>query len=199
MNTNKDELLQFENLKKGEELSFEFFFNKYYNFILGFCIQFVHDKDEANSITQEAFVNLWLNREKIDTLNGIPSFLYTHAKSKCLNVIRHQKIKSKYKNDVLNEKERVLDFEILTSMNFDSLALSELEALINKSIEELPDTTRAIFQKKRFENKKNKEIADEMQVSLKTVEAHMTKALSILKTKLSDYLPAILIACILKY
>jgi RNA polymerase sigma-70 factor, ECF subfamily len=196
--TNTNELLQFKRLKKGNELAFEFFFNKFYNHILGFCIQFVYDKGEANNITQEAFINLWLNKSKIETLNGIKSFLYTFAKSKCLNALRHQKVKEKYNSEYLNEKERNLNLEILSAMNFDVLALSELEALISKSIAELPDKTQQIFIKKRFENKKNREIAEEMNLSIKSVEAHITKALSILKTKLSDYLPAILIVSLFK-
>lgn len=199
MKNNKNELLYFNKFKKGDELAFEYFFTAHYNNILGFCIQFIYDNDEASSITQESFLNLWLNRENIETINGISSFLYTFAKSKCLNVIRHKKVKNKYESDTLNEKERQLDFEILKSMNFDLLALSELEELINKSIEELPGKTKQVFLKKRFENKKNKEIAEEMNLSLKSVEAHMTKALSFLKTKLSDYLPAILIASLFKY
>jgi RNA polymerase sigma-70 factor (ECF subfamily) len=193
MKYNNSELLHFNTFKKGDERAFEYFFNTYYNNILGFCIQFLYDKDEAHSVTQESFLNLWLNREDIATINGITSFLYTFAKSKCLNVLRHQKVKEKYKNDTLNEKERLLNFEILKSMNFDTLALSELEALINKSIEELPEKTKLIFLKKRFENKKNQEIAKELNVSLKSVEAHMTKALKLLKDKLSDYLPVIII------
>jgi len=191
--TYKNESLLFNNFRKGNEPAFAYFFNKYYRHILGFSIQFLHDKEEAQGITQEAFIHLWTNKDKITTLNGIQSFLYTFAKSKCLNLIRHRKVKEKYKNDTLNKKERDLDIEILTSLKFDSLALVELEDLIDKSIDELPHITKQIFVKKRFENKKNKEIAEDMDISLKTVEAHMTKALKILKSKLSFYFPVILI------
>jgi RNA polymerase sigma-70 factor (ECF subfamily) len=70
--------------------------------------------------------------------------------------------------------------------------LTELEGIIQESISNLPPKTREVFIKKRFENKKNAEIAQEMGVSLKAVEAHITKALRILKTKLSDYLSLII-------
>ena len=66
--------------------------------------------------------------------------------------------------------------------------MTELEHLINGSINKLPLKTREVFIKKRFEQKKNTEIAEEMQVTLKAVEAHMTKALKLLKNSLSDYL-----------
>ncbi len=82
-------------------------------------------------------------------------------------------------------------------MHFDSLELTELEVLINKVIAELPEKTKQVYLKKRFENKKNEEIAIEMGVTQKAVEAHMTKALKILKEQLSDYLPSILIITLL--
>jgi RNA polymerase sigma-70 factor (ECF subfamily) len=97
----------------------------------------------------------------------------------------------------LNQKERELDTQILNSIHFDSLELTELEVLINKVIAELPEKTKQVYLKKRFENKKNEEIAGEMGVSQKAVEAHMTKALKILKEQLSDYLPSFIIITLL--
>lgn len=178
----------FASFKKGEEAAFTYFYDKFFGRITSFSVQFIYDTDEAENLAQEAFINLWQNRENIDSINGIQSFLYTYAKSKCLNLIRHNKVKDKFKNDLLNQKERELDIEVLNSIQFDTLEFTELERIINESINDLPPKTREVFIKKRFENKKNAEIAEEMQVTLKAVEAHMTKALKILKTKLSDYL-----------
>lgn len=178
----------FESFKGGEQTAFTYFYDKYFDQIKYFNIQFVHHQEEAENVAQEAFLNLWQNRENIETINGIPSFLYTSAKSKCLNLIRHNKVKDRFKDDLLNQKERALDTEILNAIEFDTLEISELESIINKSIDDLPPKTKAVFIKKRFENKKNAEIAMEMQVSLKAVEAHMTKALKVLKSKLGNYL-----------
>lgn len=179
---------KFKSFKKGEEAAFKYFYDKYFRRITSFSIQFIYDQDEAENLAQEAFINLWQNRKEIESINGIQSFLYTYAKSKCLNLIRHNKVKDKFKNDLLNHKERELDIEVLNSIQFDTLELTELERIINESINDLPPKTREVFIKKRFENKKNAEIAEEMNVTIKAVEAHMTKALKILKTKLSDYL-----------
>jgi len=175
---------KFKSFKKGEEAAFKYFYDKYFRRITSFSIQFIYDQDEAENLAQEAFINLWQNRKEIESINGIQSFLYTYAKSKCLNLIRHNKVKDKFKNDLLNHKERELDIEVLNSIQFDTLELTELERIINESINDLPPKTREVFIKKRFENKKN----EEMNVTIKAVEAHMTKALKILKTKLSDYL-----------
>jgi RNA polymerase sigma-70 factor, ECF subfamily len=185
---NKNELVFFESFKKGDEKAFAHFYNTYFNKIQAFSIQFVYSEEEAQNLTQEAFIHLWENKENIASINGIQSFLYTYAKSKCLNYIRHDKVKDRFKNDVLNQKERELDSEILNSFSFDTLEFLELERLINEAVQNLPPKTRTVFIKKRFENKKNNEIAEEMNVTLKSVEAHMTKALKILKTKLSDYM-----------
>jgi RNA polymerase sigma-70 factor (ECF subfamily) len=193
----KEELLQLNKLKKGNEKAFEYFFNKYYDSILGFCIQFIYNKPEAKGITQEAFINLWSSRQQIEKINGIESFLYTYAKSKCLNVIRDNKVKERYKSKTLNKKERALDYDILKSMNFDSLALTELEELITKSIDDLPEKSKVVFYKKRYENKKNKEIAQDLNVTVKTVEAHMTTALKILRLKLTEYLPLIFVSILI--
>lgn len=189
MNNNTSfELNLFESFKEGDETAFTYFYDKYFRRITSFSVQFIYDLDEAENLAQEAFLHLWQNRETVESINGIQSFLYTYAKSKCLNLIRHNKVKNKFKSDVLNQKERELDIEILNSVQFDTLELTELERLIHESISDLPPKTREVFIKKRFENKKNAEIAEEMQVTLKAVEAHMTKALKILKTKLSDYM-----------
>ena len=187
-NNNSFESNLFESFKKGDQAAFTYFYNKYFNRIQAFCIQFIYDRDEAENLAQEALLYLWQNRESVDSINGIPSFLYTYTKSKCLNTIRHNKVKDRFKTDLLNVKERELNIEILNSISFDTLELTELERIIQESINDLPPKTREVFIKKRIENKKNAEIAEEMQVTLKAVEAHMTKALKILKTKLSDYL-----------
>lgn len=177
----------FNQFKEGNELAFKYFFKLYYNKIVGFSIQFIRDKDKANSIAQNAFINLWENRRKILKINGIQSFLYTSAKSECLNLLRHKKVVQKYTSQQLHLKEITINREILNSLKFDSLTLKELEELIDRSIQELPEQSRLVFIKKRFENKKNKEIAIEMGISEKAVEANMTRAIKRLKLGLSHY------------
>ena len=180
-----NEMGYFQDFKIGNESAFNYFFLKYNKALIGFCLNFLYDKDKSASIAQEAFISLWQNKEKVETINGIKSFLYTAAKSKCLNILRHEKVVTKYKNQALQEKERLLNIEILNAFEFDSLTVKELRKTIDKAIEDLPEKTKEVFIKSRFENKKNQEIAMEMDFSIKSVEAHMTKALKILKGKLS--------------
>lgn len=189
----------FLRFKNGDELAFEKIFKSNHGQIVGFCNQFITDWDKAQSLAQEAFINLWLNREKIETLNGIKAFLYTYAKSSCLNYIRHRKIISKYEDSQLQSKEDQLNREVLESFDFNSLEFTELEELIMRSINELPAQCRRVFMLSRFEGKKNKEIADDLDISVKSVEANITRALKTLRTDLAEYLPVILVQLIMQY
>ncbi|MBL7968435.1 MAG: RNA polymerase sigma-70 factor [Prolixibacteraceae bacterium] len=180
-------------------MAFEKIFKSNYNQLVGFCNQFIADKDKAQSLTQEAFINLWLNREKIETFNGIKSFLYTYAKSVCLNYLRHKKVVSKYEDRQLFEKEETLNREVLESFDFNSLEFIELETLIRQSINELPEKCRQVFIMSRFEGKMNKEISDELNISVKAVEANMTRALKLLRIRLSEYLPIFLVQLVMQY
>lgn len=190
---------RFLQFREGDRCAFEYYFKEYYNSIVGFAIQFIGDKDKAGSIAQDAFIKLWENREKVQKINGIRSFLYTSVKTDCLNLIRHNKVVRKYESKQLQARESSLHTEILNSLNFDSVTFSELESLIEKSIEELPDKCKLVFVKKRFENKKNKEIADELGITLKAVEANITRATKFLKLRLSHYVLLIIIYCFLQF
>ncbi|MCT4602801.1 MAG: RNA polymerase sigma-70 factor [Marinifilum sp.] len=185
--------------KDGDEKIFESIFSSYYNQIIGFCIQFVGDNDKAQSIAQEAFIKLWMNREKVEKYNGILSFLYTAAKTECLNFIRRKSVTSKYENRQLQLIEDELNREVLDRFDFNSIEISELEKLIYQSIEDLPEKCKLVFIKSRMEDKTNKEIAEELNISIKAVEANMTRALKFLRERLTDYLPAVLVQAILPY
>ena len=178
---------RFLQFREGDRRAFEYYFKEYYNSIVGFGTQFIGDKDKARSVAQDAFIKLWENREKVQKINGIPSFLYRSVKTDCLNLIRHHKVVRKYKSRQLQERESHLHTEILNSLNFDSVTFSELENLIEKSIEELPDKCKQVFLKKRFENKKNKEIAQELGITIKAVEANITRATKFLKLRIANY------------
>ncbi|WP_346860180.1 RNA polymerase sigma-70 factor [uncultured Draconibacterium sp.] len=188
----------FARFKDGDELAFEHIFKSKFNQIAGFCDQFISSHDDAQNMAQEAFLNLWLNRKKIEKPSGINSFLYTFAKSACLNFIRHQQVVEKYSSQALNEKEQLLNSEVLESFDFNSIEITELDELIQKSISTLPEKCRLVFIKKRFEGKMNKEIAEELGINVKSVEANMTRAIKALKASLSEYLPAILVLFIVQ-
>jgi len=191
--------LHFHQFKDGDCRAFEFFFKQHFNNLVGFGVQFIGDEDKARSVAQDAFIKLWENREKVQKINGVKAFLYRSAKTDCLNLLRHHKVVQKYRSKTLHERERSLHIEILNSMQFDSVTLSELELHIDKSIEELPNKCKQVFLKKRLENKKNIEIAEELGITIKAVEANITRATKFLKLRLSNYLYLLFIYCILRF
>ncbi|WP_242135692.1 RNA polymerase sigma-70 factor [Aestuariivivens marinum] len=186
----------FYQFKNGDEKAFKFYFDKYLENIIGFCVQFLYDEDKAKSVAQEAFIKLWVNRGKLVKENGISAFLYTSAKSDCLNLIRHNKVVSKYKDVKLQEYEDKLNLEVLDALQFDPLHFSELELLIEKAINDLPIRCKEVFVKRRKEDKKVFEIAKELGISIKAVEANMTRATKELRLKLAHHIPLILMVFI---
>lgn len=147
-----------------------------------FAVQFVQDPDAAKDIAQKVFINLWETRETIDPAKPVKSYLYTSVRNRCLNYIRDNK---KYRS-------QTLDIELMEGVFFfeeDNPGLSDLERQIKTALESLPEKCRQVFEMSRFEDKKYKEIAQELDISEKTVEAHMSKALKTLKEQLKEYLP----------
>ena len=189
-------IIQFRN---GDEQAFEHLFKLNYNQLVGFCDQFLNDREQAKNLAQDAFVYLWMNRKGVRSINGIKSFLYTHAKSGCLNAIRHQKVVSRYSDQYLQARENQLNREILESFDFESIEFSELAQIIEQAIFELPEKCQLVFRMSRMEGKVNKEIADELQISIKSVEANITRALKSLKLNLSEFLPVVLVQLVLRF
>ncbi len=176
------ELFLFQEMKEGKEYAFDFFFNYYYP---GLCVYaqnliFIAEED-AKDLVQDVFLKFWNNRNKITIHNSVRAYLFTSIKNKCLDYLKKAK-----KSLNLNEDIALVD---QADASFETFVLSELEALFAASLEKLPERCREVFELSRFEGLKNREIAEKLNLSEKTIENQMTKALRILKTELRDYLP----------
>ncbi len=166
--------------KKLDKPSFEQLFKTHFVHLCNFAYQFVKDTDSAKDICQKVFINLWENREKIDLQKSIQSYLFTSVRNRCLNYIRDQK---KYRSQVLDLE--IHDFEI--PVEEDDIALSELKDKVAAALNDLPEKCRLVFEMSRYENMKYKDIAEALDISVKTVEAHMSRALKGLRENLDDY------------
>jgi RNA polymerase sigma-70 factor, ECF subfamily len=118
---------------------------------------------------------------------SVKSYLVTTIHNRCLNYLRDNK---KFDKEILTFENLLPD---VGPEGDDNLVSSELEARINAAIAELPEKCREVFMLNRFENLKYQEVADKLQISIKTVEAQMSKALQVLRTKLIDYLTLLII------
>ena len=173
-----------------DESMFELLFKTHFQHLFNFAFQFVSDADIAKDIAQNVFVKLWEQRNNIDTQKSIKSYLFTSVRNSCINHIRDHK---KYNSSILDVELLQMD----SGINIDNLEYNELEKKINEILGSLSYKCRKVFEMSRFENKKYKDIAIELDISEKTVEAHMSRALKSLREQLKEYL-LILIFFILK-
>jgi RNA polymerase sigma-70 factor (ECF subfamily) len=136
----------------------------------------------AREITQEAFISLWEKRGIIDLSKPVKTYLSTTVRNKCLNYLRDNK---KFNREIL-------DFEgLVTDKTYDQpdrMVEAEIRAKIVKAIDELPVKCREIFVLNRHENLKYQEIANRLEISVKTVEAQMSKALQHMRDRLAEFL-----------
>lgn len=170
----------FRQLKEGSEPAFETIFNHYYAPLCLFAQQILRDDQKAEEVVQDSFVNLWGKRENIQVESSLKYYLFRSVKNHCLNQIQHLKIREKYAEKV----KESFDQDLHDADYFIEVGLSRK---IEKSIEALPEKRRQIFKMSREEGLKYKEIADQLNLSVKTVETQMGLALKQLRDMLKDY------------
>ncbi len=182
MSDQDKELFLFEEMKEGKEYAFDFFFNYYYPGLCVFAKKiFSFQDDEARDIVQDVFVKFWNDREKLSIQYSIRSYLFVSVKNKCLDLLR--KKNSSIKTQEISKEHDAAD------ESFEFFVFSELETLFKASLAKLPERCREIFELSRLQGMKNREIAAKLNLSEKTIENQITKALHILKEELKDYLP----------
>jgi RNA polymerase sigma-70 factor (ECF subfamily) len=176
-----------ETIQSSNESAFEMIFKAYYQPLCRYAYSFLEDKEDAEEVVQSAFITVWEKRKSIDIQTSLKSYLYRMVRNGCLNVIKHEKVK----------QQHVAHELAVTEVSYDSVSqkvyATELETKITESMKALPEQCRLVFQLSRFEELKYQEIADQLQISVKTVENHMGKALKIMREQLKEYLPLLLI------
>ncbi|WP_186774467.1 RNA polymerase sigma-70 factor [Chitinophaga pinensis] len=143
-----------------------------------YAFTLLQDNEEARDVVQQAFIKLWQKRDEINLELAGRSYLYTTVQRLCINIYRHNKVRRHYKDSVLaTHQEEYTDHQ---------LENREISNRISAAMDALPPKCREIFCKSRFEEKKYAEIAAELNISVKTVEVQMGKALKIMREQLAD-------------
>ena len=173
-------------LQKGEKPAFEAVYTDFFGVIYHLSLQYLHDEKVAEEIVQDSFMKLWEIRETLNERFNIRNFLYTITKNNCLNYLRNQRTALKHQEN-LKYLEMQFNYEALEKMG-SYVEFEELRLKIDQAIASLPDELRETFLLSRFDEMQYKEIAEKLSVSIKTVEARMTKSLKILRHELKDYL-----------
>ncbi len=140
------------------------------------------DSETAKEIVQDAFLGLWEKRDTIDMERPVKSYLAMVIHNKCTNYLRDNR---KFDQYILNIEELL---EVPGYEGPDKLIENELEAKIDAAIQELPAKCREIFVLNRYENLKYQEIAHKLDISVKTVETQMSKALQHMRIRLAEYI-----------
>lgn len=177
-------------LEKNDRENFKQIFHDYYQPLFHLSRHYLEDEDEAKGVVQEAFIKLWNIRHELNSDSNLRNFLYTLVKNNCLNIIKRKQILLKH-HEKIRWMEMHYQYESLSRVGDDYLEFNELKEKIEDAIRNLPEHCRVVFEMSRFEEMKNREIAEKLGVTQKTVEAHLTKALKILRDELKDYLPLI--------
>ena len=167
---------------------FDELFRQYSRPLFYYAAKFVDD-EIARDIVQDVFVKLWSD-ESVAIRQSVNALLFTMVRNCCLQHLEKQKVRNKYLQStklVLREEELRFYMEEKTS-----LLEQELENKLNEVLNSLPERCRQIFVMSRFENKKNREIAEELYISVKAVEKQITKALGTIRIEMKDYLPLLM-------
>ncbi|MDR3260760.1 MAG: RNA polymerase sigma-70 factor [Tannerella sp.] len=166
---------------KDDRDAFKELFVKYFAPLCVYAQRFITDKDSCEDIVQDVFYKLWKNRKTLEIRNSTRNFLLTDVKNNCIDYLRRKEVESSY---------LVKQFDKLAEEPPDEICeIAELEEALNKALSKLPDNIRKVFEMNRFQGTTYQEIALQNQISVKTVEAYMTKALKVLRVELKDYLP----------
>ncbi len=143
-------------------------------------------------MVQNTFLILWNKRNDLKEDTNINAWLYTVARNNCLEKLRGDKSqKNVFIHNHLNELELEINMDALSILDTSDLTFTEIEHIIENTLAGLAPQCRRIFELSRFENKKNKEIAEELEISAKAVEGQITRALKVFKATLKDYLPLV--------
>jgi len=168
-------LLIFKKIKEGNIEAFETLFRSNYEPLCRYAYRFVENKEEAEEIVQDLFYILWKERQNLQIFTSVNGYLYRSVKNKSLQYIEKTKVRDEYRNRYAENA----DIETFTPQ--EELEYKELEQQMKEALYRLPERRQKIFRMNRMEGKKYNEIARELNISVKTVEAEISKVLRVLR------------------
>lgn len=164
---------------------------RYYRQCAMFAKSYVCDMMQAEDIVSEAMVVLWEHMSEDKPINNVLSFLFSVIRHKVLHFLRHESLKIQVHDHIEGDILRELQFRISTleACNPQLLYSQEVQDILKQSLEQMNKQTRRAFYLSRFQGMSNKEISQELGITVKGVDYHISKALKQLRVDLKDYLP----------
>lgn len=169
-----------KSIRQGDIKSFEFLFRLHYEPLLSYSITITKSEADSEEVIQDLFYKIWKDRKKLNIKHSISAYLYQSVFHNSLQIVKRGKLNEKYVRYTLNQPRQDIDPEEI-------LKYEELNRAFFELMEELPERRRQIFKMNRIQGLKYKEIAEELSISVKTVEKNMTKALQFFRENLGDY------------
>lgn len=191
MSGHVDDSLIFEALQQNDERMFRHLFVRYYPRLKSYSMRFVRDEETVKDIIQDCFAKLWEKRHSL-TAVSISSLLFTMVRNSCFDYLKHKLVVDR--SMVSEAFVSSMGGELLYNIDFgrysdDSTLYSELVSLVGSILAGLPERTREIFIKSRLEGLKNREISEELGISVTAVEKHISRALAALSSGLKKIYP----------
>lgn len=176
-----------DQIKQGSDQAFEMLFKEYFKALSVYAKKYLNDLDLAQDMVQEVFVKFYEQRNTITVHTSLKALLYQSVRNRCLDYIRSQQTRSAHHDNILTLSKGA-DIDAV-----DYMEQVELEEKIHRAITGLPDQCQVIFKLSRLEGKRNQEIADELNLSKRTVETQISNALKRLRKDIFSYLKVLII------
>ncbi|HWZ14105.1 MAG TPA: sigma-70 family RNA polymerase sigma factor [Mucilaginibacter sp.] len=171
----------------GDKGAFREIYSRYKEFVFAVVVARLNDDDDAKDITQDIFINLWTAREKLAHLNEFKTYLYVLSRNQVVSAYRKQNVRIKGEN-YLSQRLSEIDHSAE-----DHRVASDLNGVIVKVVEQLPETMRNCYHLSKNEGKENGEIATILNISEKTVRNNVSEALKRLKLNLQNSYPELML------
>lgn len=167
--------------------AFDAVYHSHFNAFYKIALHFLHHDEDAKGVVQDAFIKLWEQGVNLHSEAEVKNYLFIVVRNKCLNLLRDRKKKYPGEADAGNLLAAI-NYRLLTETGEDVLLFRELSEKIQASVANLSPQCREVFRMSRFDDLPNKEIAQKLDISVKAVEANITRALKSLREELSPYL-----------
>ena len=180
----------FEEIRNNNVEAYRLLYAQFYAPLCVYAQRYTSCVATAEDSVQEVFFRIWRDRDKLNITTSLRSYLLVSVRNICLNIIEKEKLQLTYEQHILTTYD---PFE-----TEDLYSVEELTVIIEEAINKLPEKYQIVFRMSRFDHLKNKEIAEKLNISIKTVEAYMTKSLKMMHIELSKYYSVLLLAYFMK-
>lgn len=176
------------------KVQFEELYVTYYSRMKRFAQEYVIREEDAENIVQDVFLELWEYKHYLPVHTNLFAYLFTTIKNKCIDFLRHMIVVRQTAEKIKNEHIQTLRMKFHSLEAFDEKLFSEpdIETIVQNAINSLPEKCREIFVMNKFDGKKQKAIAEELNISINTVESQMAIAYKKLREELKEYLPLLI-------